>query len=90
MMFMIMSKLECELVLCRLSMSKLVGCAGRGRNEIAKIRIEGVVDKSNEDVWAKAWCRTAMSALLAMDDGGGGLEGVEFMHPCGGFSMLVS
>ena len=85
-----MSKLADKLVLCSLAMFELVGCAGGGCDEVAKVWVEGVVDKSNEDVWAKAWCRTAMSALLAMDDGGGRLEGVEFMHPCGGFSMLVS
>ena len=70
MVFVVMSKLEDKFVLCRLAMPELVGCAGRGGDEVAKVRVEGVVDKCDEDIWAEAWCVTAMTAVLMMDDGG--------------------
>ncbi len=61
---MIVSKLRDKLVLCSLAMSELVGNAGRRGNEVAKIRIEGVVNKGNEDVRAEAWCRSTSSVLM--------------------------
>ena len=68
-MFVVMSELGDKLVLCSFAMPELVGCAGGGCNEVAKIRVEGVVDKCDEDIWAEAWCMTT-SAVLMMDDGG--------------------
>lgn len=63
-MSVIMSKLRDKLVLCSLAMSELVGSA-RGRSDkVAKIRIEGVINKGNEDVRAEAWCRSTMSSVL--------------------------
>ena len=67
--FVIMSKFADKLVLCSLAMFELVGCAGGGCDEVAKVRVEGVVDKCDEDIWAEAWCM-ATSAVLMMDDGG--------------------
>ncbi len=90
MVLVIMSKLGDKFVLCSLAMPELVGCAGGRCDKIAKIRVEGVVDKGDEDIWAKAWCQAAISTVLIMDGGGRGLEGIKFMHPCGGFCVLVS
>ncbi len=67
--FVIISKFADKLVLCSLAMFELVGCAGGGCDEVTKVRVEGVVDKCNEDIWAEAWCM-ATSAVLMMDDGG--------------------
>ncbi len=71
-------------------MSELVGGARRRGDEIAKVRVERVVDKGNENIWAETWCRGAKGSVLMMYDGSRGLERIKFMHPCGGLGMLVS
>jgi hypothetical protein len=83
MVFVIVSKLRYKFVWCSLDMSELVGDARGRSDEVAKIRVEGVINKGNENVWAEAWCRSVMSSVLMVYNGSRGLERIKLMHPCG-------
>ena len=83
-------KLFGEGSLSSMSMFQLVDETGRRGHKISKVRVEGIINKGNENIWAETWCRGAMGSVLMMYDGSRGLKGIKFTHPCGGFGMFVS
>jgi hypothetical protein len=89
MIFEIMSQLLDKLVLGSFSMSKLVRDTWRRSHKVAKVRIERIVDKGNENIWAQAWGRSSLSALFVQNNGCGGLERVKFVHPSSRLGVLV-
>ncbi len=54
MMFGIIPQLLDKLILSSLAMSKLVRGTWRRRNKVSKIRVEGIIDKGDKNVWAQA------------------------------------
>ena len=85
----VVSKLLDELILSSLAMSKLVGGTWRRRNKVTKIRIEGIIDKGNENVRAQARGGYFLSTMIVKDSRCRGLEGVKLMHPSGRLGMFV-
>ena len=89
MMFGVMAEFLKEFFLSSFSVSEFVGGAWGRRDEITKIRVEGVINESYEDVRAEAGCSASMGTLIMRDDRSRRVERIKFMHPCSRLGMLV-
>ena len=88
-MFEVVLKLFSECDLRSFSMPEFVDKAwGRG-DKISEVRIEGVINVSNENIWAEARSWGARRVIPVDNGGCMRLQWIEFMHPSCRLGMFV-
>ena len=72
-----------ELDLRRLPMSEAVCDAGRGRNEVTKVGMKGVIIEGNNNIRAEAGSWAAVNIIFEKDGRSTGFKGIKTMYPRG-------